>query len=148
MALATTVEDLTLTITKEIRIRASLETAFETLLEQIGPSNETPDGQPLPMTLEAWPGGRWFRDLGKNDGHYWGLVQAIKRPTLVEIAGPLFMSYAATSNLQYRLTPTDDGTLLTFRHTVLGLIDSDHRKGLEHGWDALHERIQQRAEVA
>ena len=148
MALATTVEDLTLTITKEVRIRASLETAFETLLEQMGPSNETPDGQPLPMTLEAWPGGRWFRDLGKNDGHYWGLVQAIKRPTLVEIAGPLFMSYAATSNLQYRLTPTDDGTLLAFRHTVLGLIDSDHRNGLERGWDALHERIQRHAAVA
>ncbi|HEX3702577.1 MAG TPA: hypothetical protein VHU82_04550 [Vicinamibacterales bacterium] len=35
--------------------------------------------------LEAWPGGRWFRDLGDNTGHLWGHVQAIKPPTLPEI---------------------------------------------------------------
>ena len=44
------------------------------------------------MKLEPWPGGRWFRDLGNDNGHFWGLVQAIKRPTLLEITGPLFMS--------------------------------------------------------
>jgi len=44
----------------------------------------------MPMKLEAWPGGRWYRDLGDNNGHYWGTVQAIKKPTLLEICGPLF----------------------------------------------------------
>ena len=44
------------------------------------------------MTLEPRPGGRWFRDLGDDNGHFWGHVQAIKRPTLLEITGPLFMS--------------------------------------------------------
>ena len=58
----------------------------------------------MPMKIEAWPGGRWFRDLGDNNGHFWGHVQAIKRPTLLEITGPLFMSYAVVSNLQYRLS--------------------------------------------
>ena len=58
----------------------------------------------MPMKLEAWPGGRWYRDLGDNNGHFWGHVQAIKRPTLLEITGPLFMSYAAMNNLQYRLS--------------------------------------------
>ena len=24
------------------------------------------------MKLEAWPGGRWFRDLGDGNGHLWG----------------------------------------------------------------------------
>ncbi len=33
----------------------------------------------MPMKLEAWPGGRWFRDLGDGNGHLWGHVQAIKR---------------------------------------------------------------------
>ena len=47
----------------------------------------------MPMKLEAWPGGRWYRDLGDGNGHFWGHVQAIKRPTLLEISGPLFMSY-------------------------------------------------------
>jgi hypothetical protein len=83
------VEDLTLTIAQETRVRASLEATYSALLQQIGPGMETPEGTPLPMTLEAWPGGRWFRDLGEHDGHFWGHVQAIKRLTLLEISGPL-----------------------------------------------------------
>ena len=63
----------------------------------MGPDNETPDGKPMPMKIEPWPGGRWYRDLGDDNGHLWGHVQAIKRPTLLEITGPLFMSYPASS---------------------------------------------------
>ena len=50
-----------------------------------------------------------------------GHVQAIKRPTLLEIAGPLMMSFAVASNVQYRLKDVDGGTLITLRHTALGL---------------------------
>ena len=74
------------------------------LVAQMGRLNETPDGTPLPMVIEPRPGGRWYRDLGGDNGHLWGFVQSIKRPTLLEIWGPLFMSTAATSNLLYRLT--------------------------------------------
>ena len=70
----------------------------------MGRLNQAPDGAPLPMMLEPYPGGRWFRDLGGDNGHLWGFVQSIKRPALLEIWGPLFMSTAATSNLLYRLT--------------------------------------------
>ena len=55
------------------------------------------------MMLEPWPGGRWFRDLGNGNGHFWGQVQAIKAPALLEITGPLMMSFAVASNVQYRL---------------------------------------------
>jgi uncharacterized protein YndB with AHSA1/START domain len=113
----------------------------------MGRLNETPDGKPFPMTIEPWPGGRWFRDLGREDGHLWGHVQAIKRPTLVEITGPLFMSYPALSNLQYRLTEVDGGTLVAFRHTAFGFMQEDHRKGLTTGWNALNERIKRDAET-
>ena len=61
---------------------------FAALLEQLGPGNEVSDGAPMPMVLEAWPGGRWFRDLGGDNGHFWAHVQAIKRPTLFEFSGP------------------------------------------------------------
>src|SRR6266850_2407140 len=74
-------------------IVASLEATFAALLEQLGPFNETAEDRPMPMKLEPWPGGRWYRDLGDNNGHFWAVVQAIKRPTLLEFAGPLFMSY-------------------------------------------------------
>jgi hypothetical protein len=55
------VEDLTLTISQEMHVRASLDVTFSALLEQVGPKMETPEGKPLPMTLEPWPGGRWYR---------------------------------------------------------------------------------------
>ncbi len=143
---AMTTDDLLLHITQEVRVRASIEATFEALLEQMGPGNETPDGQPLPMVIEARPGGRWFRDLGADNGHLWGHVQAVKRPTLLEITGPLFLSTAAVSNLQYRLTVVDGGTLLSFRHTAFGVVPEDVRGNLARGWQPLLDRIQAQAE--
>jgi uncharacterized protein YndB with AHSA1/START domain len=139
------VESLTVNITQEIEVRASLEVTFAALLEQLGPENETPE-QRMPMKLEAWPGGRWFRDLGENNGHFWGHVQAIKRPTLLEISGPLFMSYAAANNLQYRLSEKDGGTLIKFHHSALGAIPDDHKQGMQKGWTQIHARVRERAE--
>lgn len=140
------VENLTLNITQEIHVRASLADTFDALLEQMGPANEAPDGTPLPMTIEPRPGGRWFRDLGNDDGHFWGHVQAIKRPTLLEITGPLFMSYPVVSNVQYRLQETDGGTLITFRHSALGVVPDHYREGFSKGWTPLLERVRRRAE--
>ena len=93
MTLTAPMENLTLTITEEIHVRASLQATFDALLEQMGPGNEGENGTPMPMVLEPRPGGRWFRDLGNDNGHFWGVVQAIKRPSLLEITGPLFMSH-------------------------------------------------------
>src|SRR6516164_7064425 len=92
------IESLTLIVTQEVEVRAAVEDTFAALLEQLGPGNTTPEGTRMPMKIEPWPGGRWYRDLGDNNGHLWGHVQSIKQPTLFEITGPLFMSYAAVSN--------------------------------------------------
>ena len=142
---ASTLEDLTLNIAHETHVRASLEATFDALLEQIGPANQTPDGKPLPMVIEPRPGGRWFRDLGQNNGHFWGLVQAIKRPTLLEITGPLFMSSPVVSNVQYRLTQVDGGTLIAFRHSAFGFVPEEYRD-VKKGWVPLLDRIRARAE--
>ena len=141
-----TIEDLTLSITEEIHVRASIEKTFESLLAQLGPLNEVPEKGPMPMKLEAWPGGRWYRDLGKEDGHFWAHVQAIKRPTLLEFCGPLFMSYPVSSNLQYRLSEEAGGALIKFRRLALGLIEEDHRKGVVVGWSSIHARVKAFAE--
>jgi hypothetical protein len=143
---ATGIENLTVTITQEIHVRAPLAVTFEALLEQLGPENETPE-RPMPMKLEAWPGGRWFRDLGDGNGHFWGNVQAIKRPTLLEITGPLFMSYPVVSNLQYRLSEEPGGTLIKFHHIAFGVIPEDHKQGMGKGWAHMHDRARVRAEA-
>ena len=141
-------DSLTLNVSLETHVRAPLEATFDALLEQMGPGNETPDGKPLPMTIESWPGGRWFRDLGQGNGHFWGHVQAIKRPTLMEITGPLFMSTAVLSNVQYRLKEVDGGTLMSFRHTAFGFVPEDYKAGLVQGWTPLLDRIRRHAEGA
>lgn len=143
-AVATSVENLSLNITEEVHVRSSLAATFAAVLEEMGPSNQGHNGTPMPMTLEAWPGGRWFRDLGDQNGHFWGQVQAIKRPTLLEISGPLMMSSAVISNLQYRLKEIDGGTLITLRHTALGLIPDGYREGLSQGWTQMLDRVRQR----
>ena len=140
------IDNLSLIITQEIHVKASLEKTFAALLEQIGPDNDTPDGQQMPMKIEPWPGGRWYRDLGDGNGHFWAHVQAIKRPTLLEFSGPLFMSYAAVSNVQYRLSEVDGGTLITFHHKAFGMIEDDHRQRVGRGWGHILSRIRERAE--
>jgi hypothetical protein len=139
-------EQLTLTVTEEIHVRAALDTTFETLLEEMGPHNETPYCDKLPMKIEPWPGGRWFHDLGNDNGHFWGVVQAIKRPTLLEICGPLFLSAPVVSNMQYRLAPVDGGTLITFRHSAFGFVPDEFRKNVGSGWSVLHARVRRVAE--
>lgn len=141
------IESLSLSVNEEIRVRASLDATFAALLEQLGPYNETSEGTPLPMKLEPWPGGRWFRDLGESNGHFWGCVQAIKKPTLLEIAGPLFMSYPVANNVQYRLSEENGVTVIKFRHSGFGLISDEHRAGVVKGWAYIHDCVRKRAEA-
>ena len=141
-------ENQTFTISEEISVRATLEQTFASLVAQMGRLNESPDGSPMPLILETRPGGRWYRDLGGDNGHLWGFVQSIKRPSLLEIWGPLFMSTGATSNLLYRLSETADGTLIKFTHTLVGPFPEDHRPRLTSGWTALHARVRKAAEAA
>ena len=145
---AQAVDQPTFVITEEIFVQASIETTFASLVANLGRLNEGPDGQPMPMILETRPGGRWYRDLGGDNGHLWGFVQSIKRPSLLEIWGPLFMSTAATSNLLYRLTETPEGTLIRFTHTLVGPFPEDHRPRLSSGWTALHARVRKAAEAS
>jgi uncharacterized protein YndB with AHSA1/START domain len=136
----------TVDIQKAIDIAAPIEIAFAAMLDELGPDSQMMDGTPMPFKLEAWPGGRWFRDLGKNMGHLWGHVQVIKPPTLLEICGPMMMSYPAINHLQYRFTAQGNGTRLAFVHRGLGLITPQHREGMPKGWGHWIDKIRQRAE--
>ena len=138
----------TLAFTKEVVIAAPVEIVFETLLEQLGPRHETAPDYPLPMKLEPWPGGRWYRDLGNSTGHFWGHVQVIKPPTLLEICGPLFMSYPAISHLQYRLTAEGEVTRLRLIHRAFGQIPPDHRDALAGGMEPWSHTLMKVREVA
>jgi hypothetical protein len=140
------IDKLTLNIVQEIHVQAPVDVAFETLLEQLGPANETPEGQAMPLVLEAFPGGRWYRDLGQGNGHFWAHLQAIKKDELLEMFGPLFMSGAVVSNVQYRLKAMDGGTLITLRHTAFGMVPEPYRSRIGTGWVKLMDRVRRHAE--
>ena len=146
-ATATKIEDLTLNITEEIHVKAPIDVTFESLLEQLGPGLSGPEDRPMHMKIEPWPGGRWYRDLGDNNGHIWGHVQSIKRPTLLEFYGPLMMSNPVISNVQYRLSEEPGGTLIKFHHMAFGAIQDDHRQGMPKGWAQINARAKEKAEA-
>jgi uncharacterized protein YndB with AHSA1/START domain len=138
-------EKYVLHVQKDIAIDAPLQAVFAALLEEMGPGFETPDSHSMSLKLEPWPGGRWYRDLGGSAGHLWGHVQVIKPPKLLELTGPMFMSYPAISHVQYRLTEEGKGTRLTLIHRAIGMITAEHREGVGMGWQNILTRVQARA---
>jgi hypothetical protein len=145
-------EDLQMEILEQIHVKAPIGVTFDALLEELRVDVTGEQGKRMSMKLEAWPGGIWARDLapelGEGNGHFWAHVQAIKWPTLLEFHGPLIMSYAATSNMQYRLSEEAGGTLVKFRHSAFGVIQDDHRHGIGKGWAMAHANLKKRAEAA
>jgi len=147
-AVASGLDHMTLDITEEIRVQAPIEKAFAALLEELGPANRGHQDAPMPMMLEPWPGGRWFRDLGNGNGHLWGHVQSVKAPALLEITGPLWMSFAVASNVQYRLKEENGGTLITLKHSAFGLFPDGYGAPASQGWKNIFNRVRQRLEAA
>jgi uncharacterized protein YndB with AHSA1/START domain len=137
--------DLTLEVTQEIEIKAAPGTVFRSLTAGLSHIMGG-DGKAMDFTLEEWPGGRWFRDLGNSQGHLWGFVQVIKPPTLLEITGPMMMSYPVAGHLQVRCAQIAGGTLVTLNHRAVGMIDPKHREGLREGWGKILQDIKTASE--
>lgn len=135
-----------LIIVKEELIAAPASTVFDAMLEELGSEATGPDDSIMAMKIEAWPGGRWYRDLGQGVGHLWAHVQVIKPPKLLELCGPLFMSYPAINHVQYRLSEEGDKTKLVLTHRAMGQIEVQHREGVDEGWGMWIAKIRKRAE--
>ena len=127
-------DEMTLDVNQNVEIKAAIGDVFRSMLHRFGEGFSNPKGEPLQMILEQWPGGRWFRDRGNGIGHLWGHVQVIKPPVLLELSGPMFMSYPALNHLEVKLEEMAGGTRLTLRHRAIGFIDPAHREGVGSGW--------------
>jgi len=124
-------------INQEIRINGAADAVFRGLIDQLTMMNTGPDSEPLQFVLEERPGGRWYRDLGNDSGHLWGHVQSIKPGELLEIFGPLFMSFAVANNVIFRMAEDSGVTKLTMRHQVLGVIPAEMSAGMADGWKGM-----------
>jgi len=135
------VDDLTLDVEQNIEVKGSIEDVFKSVLNQLSNGFARPDGESLNMNLEEFAGGRWYRDLGDGIQYLWGHVQVIKAPTLLELSGPMFMSYPAINHLELKLYEAEGGTKVTLRHRAVGLIDPQHREGVVTGWNGFLESV-------
>jgi len=138
-----TLEDMTLDVEQRIEVKAAIGDVYRAALHRFGEGNTNPKGESMQMILEQWPGGRWFRDRGNGIGHLWGHVQVIKPPVLLELSGPMFMSYPAVNHLELKLEEIPGGTRLNLRHRAIGFIDPAHREGVTKGWGSIVDLIVQ-----
>ena len=128
------IEDLTLDVEQHVDVQGTLEDVFKSVLYRFGEGNVRPDGVPMNLQIEPFAGGRWFRDRGEGVQHLWGHVQVIKPPVLLELSGPMFMSYPALNHIEIKLDQIPDGTRVTLRHRAIGLLDPAHKEGVKTGW--------------
>ena len=138
-------DEMTLDLQQHIEIKAAIGDVFRSVLYRFGEGNATLKGESLQMVLEQWPGGRWFRDRGNGIGHLWGHVQVLKPPALLELSGPMFMSYPAINHVEVKLEEIAGGTRVALRHRAIGLIDQAHRENVSTGWQHILNSIAEHA---
>ena len=127
-------DEMTLDIQQEAVINGAIGDVFKGVIYRFGKGSTTRDGGSMQLDIEEFAGGRWIRDRGDGVQHLWGHVQVIKAPTLLELSGPMFMSYPALNHIEIKLEEVDGGTKINFRHRALGLLDAQHREGVKDGW--------------
>lgn len=140
-----TFDDCTFDLTQSVDIKADIGDVFRSVLHRLGEGSTNQNGESMQMTIEQWAGGRWFRDRGNGVGHLWGHVQVIKPPVLLELSGPMFMSYPALNHIEVKLEQRPGGTHVDLRHRALGFIEPAHREGMTRGWRHILDGIAQDA---
>lgn len=134
-------EEMTLDLEQSVEVNGKIEDVFKSVLHRFGEGNLRPEGVNMQLQIEEWAGGRWFRDRGEGIQHLWGHVQVIKPPTLLELSGPMFMSYPALNHLELKLEETETGTRVILRHRAIGMLAPEHREGVKEGWNGFLELV-------
>ena len=143
-----TFDEAVLEFSQEIEIEAPPADVFEGMVHRLTDQHRGgPDAPPLPLELERQPGGRWFRNLGDGSGHLWGFVQSYKPPNLLEIFGPMFMSYPVSGHMIIRFEAAGEGTRLSFRYSAFGLLQDDHRSGIKTGFASMLADVKEGVEA-
>lgn len=138
-------EEMTMDLELQVEVAGPIGEVWPAVLRQVGAANVRPDGGSLDMRLEEWAGGRWYRDRGEGIQHLWGHVQVIKPPVLLELYGPLLMSYPAINHIEIKLAETGGkgGTTVTFRHRAIGMLDPALKEGVHVGWQHMLDAVKE-----
>ena len=122
-------------VEQQIEVKAPVAAAFEGLICQLTQINE------MPLKLERFPGGAGSAIWAATPA-ICGVSCRLIKPTLLEIQGPMMMSYPVAGHVQFRLSEVAGGTKVTVRHCAMGLIEDAHREGVSKGWLQILSGIQ------
>jgi uncharacterized protein YndB with AHSA1/START domain len=110
------------------------------------------EGHRPEITLEPWPGGRFFGESSENDvtaQSLHGTVTYIEPNKLLRIGGQMGLTHLPVMHaLIWELEPRNDGraTLLRFAQRTFGFIDADVKKRYQSGWKILLPQLKAHAE--
>ncbi|MEP7076291.1 MAG: SRPBCC domain-containing protein [Acidobacteriota bacterium] len=135
-------DEMTLDIQQEVEVKGKIDEVFKSVINRFGKGSTTANGESMQLNIEEFAGGRWYRDRGEGVQHLWGHVQVIKAPVLLELSGPMFMSYPALNHIELKLEEVTGGTKVVFRHRAVGMLEQQHREGVKEGWKHFLDAVQ------
>jgi len=125
----------------EVSIDAPPEAVQRAVLEDFDLWMHSPqNGKRMGLRIEAFVGGRVFRDLGDGHGHLWAHISVLK-PGLIEMVGPFAATEPCYSLIRFRFTDSGaNQTRLTFSHQASGAIPEGMLEGAPLGWQMAIEK--------
>lgn len=128
-----------LDIVLEVPVAAPRDVVWRSLVDQVGewwPKQFYVGTAPKRFRIEPRVGGLVWEDWGDGEGIVFAQIVTFHREHRLQWAGDMSAEYGgpARSVTTFTLTPSDEGTLVTFRDTPFGALSEMARKGLAEGW--------------
>ena len=128
-------------VEQNVTINASPEVVFDALTQQISVWWTQPffhSGEAAKrLVLELRPGGRFYEDLGNNEGLFLATVVSIKKPNQLQLIGPMGMTGLVQGSVLFQLESKENSTLLKLSHRAIGDVSDEVKNGYDLGWKEL-----------
>lgn len=122
-------------IEDEIRIGAPASRVFGAMVGEIGMWFwRGEEGTDPPAKLEAWAGGRFFREWGEGNTELFATVGLIKKDRQLRLLGSIGGRHAIASVADLVLEEEGDETLVRVTHRVSGEVTDAEVGDYESGW--------------
>jgi DNA-binding transcriptional ArsR family regulator/uncharacterized protein YndB with AHSA1/START domain len=127
-------------IEQNIAIKASPEVVFDALTGEISAWWTAPyfhTGETRQLVLEALVGGRFYEDLGNNEGLLLATVMLVRRPDELRLMGPMGLAGVVHGVISFDLEAQDGGTRLKLSHRMVGEVSDEIESAFSGGWQEL-----------
>lgn len=127
-------------IEQNITIASLPEQVFDALTQEISVWWTLPyfhSKETRQIVLEPRVGGRFYEDLGNDEGLLLATVMRIKRPEELRLMGPLGISNPVQGVVIFNLEGREETTVLQLSHRIIGEINEEIESAYSQGWSEL-----------